>query len=193
VAIHENTIVAGARGDRTSATLGGAAYVFENNGAGWASADLRQLLPSDPVISGYFGSAVAIQDEIIVVGSPNDDDSGYNSGSAYVYTRNGADWITNPPIEAKLTASDGNVNDLYGSSVATNGVDVAIGAIYTDDQGNNSGSVYLYTRNGVDWTTTSCGRGGTSQLWGQSPCLSQKWRGLGYQHGNRIGFTEPPL
>jgi hypothetical protein len=154
VAIHENTIVAGARGDRTSATLGGAAYVFENNGAGWASADLRQLLPSDPVISGYFGSAVAIQDEIIVVGSPNDDDSGYNSGSAYVYTRNGADWITNPPIEAKLTASDGNVNDLYGSSVATNGVDVAIGAIYTDDQGNNSGSVYLYTRNGVDWTTT---------------------------------------
>jgi hypothetical protein len=42
-----------------------------------------------------------------VIGSALDDDSGENSGSAYIFVRSGTTWTE----QGKLTASDGGAGD----------------------------------------------------------------------------------
>ncbi|QDV50075.1 Calx-beta domain-containing protein [Gimesia fumaroli] len=153
VSIYQDTIVVGARSDHSVVSAGGAAYIFEKNGLDWSTPDIRQLTSSDLDQNDFFGAAVSIQDNLIVVGAPKDNTSSVDSGSAYVFTKNGADWITNAPVEAKLTASDASSYDYFGYSVTTNGVDVAVGAHQTDDFGYGTGSAYLYSPNGSDWTT----------------------------------------
>ena len=52
----------------------------------------------------------------------------------------------------KLTASDGAVGDYFGYSVAIDGNTAVIGAVYDDDNGNNSGSAYVFRFDGSNWT-----------------------------------------
>jgi hypothetical protein len=75
-----------------------------------------------------------------VVGGPYDDDKGFNSGSAYVFTRSGTTWSE----KAKLTASDGASDDRFGRWVAVSGDTAVVGAYTDDDKGGNSGSAYAY-------------------------------------------------
>jgi len=59
--------------------------------------------------------------------------------------------ITVDPIiygsEIKLTASDGAASDRFGNSVSVNGDVAIVGAIWDDDQGDLSGSAYIFERN----------------------------------------------
>jgi len=48
--------------------------------------------------------------------------------------------------EQKITASDGAAGDYFGSSVAVSGDTALVGAYYDDDNGDRSGSAYLYQR-----------------------------------------------
>ena len=48
---------------------------------------------------------------------------------------------------AKLTAGDGAAEDIFGNSVSIDGDTMVIGAVYDDDNGVNSGSAYVFTRN----------------------------------------------
>ena len=47
---------------------------------------------------------------------------------------------------AKLTADDGQSYDRFGNSVSIDGDTMVIGAVYDDDNGDNSGSAYVFTR-----------------------------------------------
>ena len=59
----------------------------------------------------------------------------------YVFTRTGTDDSTWTETK-KLTASDGEENDHFGTSIAFDGNTALIGAIGVDDNGSYSGSVY---------------------------------------------------
>ncbi|MBT3221954.1 MAG: hypothetical protein HN348_23005, partial [Proteobacteria bacterium] len=94
----------------------------------------------------------------VVVGAFFDDDNGQNSGSAYVYLGS----TTVATNEAKLVASDGADEDYYGRSVSGAGDingdgydDIIVGAQNDDNEGDNSGSSYLYFGNssGISPTT----------------------------------------
>ena len=101
----------------------------------------------DGEVSNYFGYVVAISGNTAVVGARWDDDNGDNSGSAYVFDRNGNSWVQ----QAKLTNSDGSAGDVFGDSVAISGSTVIIGSYLDDDNGDNSGSAYVFVRNGNTW------------------------------------------
>jgi len=85
------------------------------------------------------------------VGAGEDDvnDNGSDSGSAYVFTRTGTTWTQ----QAKLTASDGTENDLFGVSLAIAGNTIVVGACEADNgsstvaDGVESGSAYVYDLN----------------------------------------------
>ena len=67
--------------------------------------------------------------------------------------------------QAKLTASDGAPKDWFGWSVSVSGDTAVVGALYDDDNGFHSGSVYVFVRAGSTWTeqaklTASDGAGG---------------------------------
>jgi len=146
VAISGDTIVVGAWGDDTGQ---GSAYVFERNESGAdAWGEVKKLTASDGRGYDWFGYAVAISFDTIVVGAYADNiGAKSNQGSAYVFERNktGADlWGQ----VVKLTASDGAAHDDFGYSVAISGDTIVVGAL-DDNIGANSnqGSAYVFERN----------------------------------------------
>ena len=83
-----------------------------------------------------FGEEIAIADGLIVIGSPGWN-TGSGQGAVYVF-----DVDLNPLF--RITASDGASGDSFGSDIAVGSGRIVIGANSDDDNGTNSGSVYVY-------------------------------------------------
>jgi hypothetical protein len=97
---------------------------------------------SDVAAYDYFGYSISIDGTTLVVGAHGDDDNGPNSGSVYVYDLTKT--ITDEGFERKITASDGAADDAFGFSLAIDGTTLVVGVYNNDDNGTNSGSVYVY-------------------------------------------------
>jgi hypothetical protein len=138
----------------------GAAYIFEMDGNGdWIQK--QKIVASERGIYRSFGQSVAISGDYIVVGAvgSNSDASGANplgnAGAAYVFKRNGAGvWEQHQ----KLVASDREVGDYFGNSVAISNTYIIVGAWFEDHNvsgtGNlpNAGSAYIFEMDGNgDW------------------------------------------
>ena len=145
VAISGDVAVIGARGDADQGGSTGSAYVFRYNGSVWE--EEYKLLASDGASGDEFGYSVAIDGDAAVIGTPFDDDNGIGSGSAYVFRFQGSSWSQ----EAKLTASDGAMDDQFGRSVAISGDTIVVGAWHDEDNGDGSGSAYIYQFDGSSW------------------------------------------
>jgi len=149
VAISNDTIVVGGAhwDDNDNCDRSGSAYVFTGSGTNWT--EQAKLTASDGAVEDYFGGSVAIAEDTIVVGADGDNDKGEHSGSAYVFTRTGTTWTE----QAKLTASDGAAEDLFGRFVAISNDTIVVGAHWDDnDNGDRSGSAYVFTHTGTTWT-----------------------------------------
>lgn len=145
VAVSGDLIVVGAQLDDDNGNTAGAAYIYRFDGASWVQE--RKLLTSDGATGDLFGIAVAIAGNAIVVGAFRDDDSGNESGSAYVFRFDGANWIE----EDKLTASDGAAFQFFGISVAITADVIVIGADLDGENGLFAGAAYVYRFDGADW------------------------------------------
>ncbi len=118
-----------------------------------------RLTASDRANADSFGRWVAVDGDFVVVGSWQDDDGGTDSGSVYVFTKPSGGWGTwgglsstaKDALTAKLTASDAAADDHFGWSVAVDGDNVVVGAYGNDDDGSDSGSVYLFTKPSGGW------------------------------------------
>jgi hypothetical protein len=108
----------------------------------------QKLEPPDPAKEDYFGWSVALEGDTLVVGSRFDDDKGTDSGSVYVYVRDGAGWTQ----QAKLVASDGMPGDQFGWAVTLSGDTIAVGAVDDDGFSVDQGSAYVFVRNGTIWS-----------------------------------------
>jgi len=153
VAIDGDTALVGASGDND---FTGSAYIFQRQGDGsWS--ETAKLTASDGEHGEGFARSVAISGETALVGAKNDDDNGYDSGSAYIYQRQAdGSWS-----EQKLTASDGAAEDLFGISVAISGETALVGAYGDDDNGSVSGCAYIFgppapPANGACCAPTGC-------------------------------------
>lgn len=168
VAISGDTMVVGSRlepsastgvnGDQTntSATAAGAAYVFVRSGESWVQQ--AYLKASDTTRGDWFGFSVAIDGDTLVVGAREatrtsaDDATLRYAGVAYVFTRSDETWSQ----QAYLKASNIDVGDRFGESVAVSGDTVVVGAPFEggDDSGNfdDAGAAYVFTRSDTTWT-----------------------------------------
>jgi hypothetical protein len=106
------------------------------NGAAWT--EQAKLTASDAGRDDWFGISVAISQNYAIIGAMRDDDDGTDSGSAYVFMRNGAAWTE----QAKLTASDAAAHDRFSESVGISGDYAIVGASLGND--NGSGSAYVF-------------------------------------------------
>ena len=148
VAIDGDTAVVGAYMPAGAKT--GAAYVFVRSGEPgsevWTQQD--KLTASAGAGFDYFGISVAIEGDRIVVGANNADVDGViDAGAAYVFERNGNHWNQ----RAKLTASNGDSEDRFGNAVALSGDTIAVGGYLKNTPFTNSGSAYVFVRNGGQW------------------------------------------
>ena len=154
-----STIAVGADADDDNGYSSGSVYVFTRPATGWSSsASSAKLTASDGAAGDLFGHAVSVSADgsTIAVGARGDDDNAENSGSAYVFTRPSGGWSSSAS-SAKLTASDWAEGDVFGHavSVSADGGTIAVGAIGDDDNGENSGSAYVFTRPATGWTAAS--------------------------------------
>jgi len=125
---------------------GGSAYVFRRSGESWN--EEAKLTPADGDVTENFGSAVGIDGGTALIGLDDDDLNGPSSGSAYVFRRSGGSWNE----EAKLTPTDGNIGDYFGSAVGMDGDTALVGAFGDEDpNGNGGGSAYVFRRSGGSW------------------------------------------
>jgi hypothetical protein len=147
VSISGYTMVIGALGDDDDGSSSGSAYVF-TRGSAFIWTQIAKLTASDGASMDYFGHSVSIDGDTIVIGAKYDDDKGSQSGSAYVFTRNTAGDLTSGWTQrAKLLAGDGATGDNFGYSVSIDSDTIVIAAWADDDDGSNSGSAYVFTRN----------------------------------------------
>jgi FG-GAP repeat len=146
VAVSGDTAVVGANRDDDKGTDAGAVYVFVRSGTTWTQQ--AKLTAADGGAFDNFGTSVAVSGNTALVGSMFDSDVVSGGGSAYVFVRSGTTWTQ----QAKLLAADGQVSDQLGISVALEGDTAVVGTVDDDDNGERSGSAYVFVRSGTTWT-----------------------------------------
>ena len=151
VSIYEDTTVVGApHYENTSVSGVGAVNVFTVAGSTWTEQQCIQA--SDKELDDHFGSSVALYDDTIIVGAPEEDTGGTDTGAAYIFTRSGTTWTQ----QQKIQASDRGLGDGFGSSVTLLNSNLAlVGAPYESSYGDHSGSIYAFTLDGT-WTEDQC-------------------------------------
>ena len=122
-----------------------AAYIFRRTPSGWHQQ--KKFTTDDVVVAGRienmgrFGLQVAVSDDMVVVGSPNDPTLAYWSGSAYVYRRNGeSNWV----LDQHIFPSDAARDDQFASEVAISGETVLLGAWFKSSDVPVAGAAYIY-------------------------------------------------
>ena len=145
VSIGGNFAIVGAPSDNDNGSGSGSAYIYALQDGSWN--EVIKLTASDGAANDIFGFSVSISDEIAIVGAYGDDDNEPGSGSAYIYERQGSTWNE----AAKLTASDRAGLDRFGYRVSNSGDLAIVGAPGDDDNGADSGSAYIYERQGSTW------------------------------------------
>ena len=162
-----------------SANASGAVYIFTRNGSSWSQQ--AYVKASNTEANDSFGHSItlAADGNTLVVGAPfedsnatgiggnQSDNSESASGAAYVFTRSGSNWSQQAYVKAYNT----DASDQFGHSVAlaADGNTLTIGASLEDNSGTgiingfpgfpnadnaatNSGSVYVFTRSGNNWS-----------------------------------------
>lgn len=163
VAAHGDVVVMGAPGvEETEAAFDtGAVYIVTRKAETWGAEDFR-LTASDAKPKDGFGAAVAVSGDTVIVGVPDADDKGENSGAAYVFKREGSSWTE----EAKLAPSNASTKEKFGRSVAVEAGTAVIG-MWRDrdnsvdipdtllDKAYGQGSVFVFERLSDGWQETA--------------------------------------
>jgi len=123
----------------------GSAYVYRQINGGWKH--WSSLTPSNPNLSDVFGSAVAINGPVALVGAYRKSDPEFRSGAVYVFRQRGGVWTE----ERKLSPSDSVSNGGFGQSISMSGDSAVIGAVgYGPVLG--AGAAFVYSGPTSSWS-----------------------------------------
>ncbi|MDB4306013.1 hypothetical protein N9980_00440 [bacterium] len=124
--------------DNTGGIDAGSAYVFSRSGNTWT--EVQKLTASDASAGDYFGGYVFVDGDTAIISASGDDHSGYtDSGSVYVFARDGGVWTE----QQKFTASDAGDNQSFGWGLAVDGDTLVVGSL--------AEKVYTFNRVGDLW------------------------------------------
>lgn len=138
VSINGDTVVIGADWKDFDSDSVGAVYIFYRNEGGAHNWGEVKKIPST-YLNGHFGCSVSICGDTVIAGDSYDDENGYLSGAAYVFSRDkgGAD---NWGEIKKIMASPGYSQENFGESVSVSGDIAVVGAPAS------SGRAYIFYR-----------------------------------------------
>ncbi|SFR62537.1 FG-GAP repeat-containing protein [Halogeometricum rufum] len=147
VSVSGDTLFVGAPFVDTGGFNRGAAYVFERDTDTGTWSQVQKLQPPDTNTNDFVGVAVSVADDTALVTTRNEEDNGFDAGSAYVYERDDGQWEQ----IAKLFPDDPASNDWFGFSGALSGATAAVGA---PQKQNRTGAAYVFERR-VGWGQTA--------------------------------------
>jgi hypothetical protein len=169
VCIDGDYAIVGAPYDYVSYTNQGSAYIFKREGENWV--EKKRLTASDGASSDYFGCSVSINGDYAIVGAYYDNVSYTDQGSAYIFKREGENWVE----KKRLTASDGASSDYFGCSVSINGDYAIVGAYYDNVSYTDQGSAHIFKREGENWVEKPkliASDGASYDYFGYSVCIN---------------------
>jgi len=134
VSVSGDTALIGAAGNN------GAAYVFVRSGDAWSQQ--QTLTGAGGTAYDNFGVSASVDGDTAAVGASG---SAVTQGAAYVFVRGGGVWSQ----QQKLTASDGEAGDAFGSALSVSGDTAVIGA---PGKNGSRGAAYVFVRSGTTWT-----------------------------------------
>ncbi len=105
-----------------------------------------ELIAEDGDVGDMMGVSVDISEGRVIAGAWFNNHAGTNSGAAYVFEEVKGQWSQT----AKLVADDAYTQDSFGRRVAIEGDVCIVTAPLDDDNGESSGSAYVYQYDG-DW------------------------------------------
>lgn len=143
VAIQGDTIAVGVPESDDAGTQSGSAYVFVRSAGVWG--EQAKLTAANASAEKFFGAAVALSDETVVVGSQP---LFFASGAAYVFVRSAGTWSQ----QAELRSPSRDSSDGFGTGVVITQDTIVVGARGTDTDAANAGAVYLFGRSAGTWS-----------------------------------------
>jgi len=124
----------------------GAAYIYSRVDGVWTLEE--KMNAPVPIDNGEFGWSVAVNGERAFAGEIFDDTKGYRAGSVHAYVVGESGWIH----ESEITASNAEIEDYFGYSIALSGDRLLIGALlHNEDPATRGGTVYVFDWDGLDW------------------------------------------
>lgn len=130
VAIHGNHIVVGAYTDDDAALYSGSAYIYRTTDFGESWVQILKLVAADAALNDKFGCSVAIEADVIAIGT--------DAAGVYIFSQSSGRWYQSQ----KIVPPHLSTSNCPG--VAISGNRMLIGAFWDDDASIESGSVYPY-------------------------------------------------
>lgn len=136
-----------------SADGSGQAFVFKRSSGSWDATPSDVLAPAAPdndPDDRFFGNAIAVSGDTLVVGQWFNSTAEFDSGAAFVYEGSPGAWAA----PQKLQASNGGGGDTFGSAVDIDGdvIVVGAGAAQKPDFAFRDGAAYVFERVGGTWS-----------------------------------------
>jgi hypothetical protein len=159
-------------------TYYGSVYVYHRNSGGtdvWEQ--VAKITASDSASWDRFGHSISISGDYAIVGAHGNRDYGTRSGSAYVFNRD-QDGIDAWGQVTKIKASDSSAEKWFGNSVSISDDYAIIGAPGDNENGDGSGSAYVFYRN----------QGGTD-IWGQTAKITASDGARGDHFGKSVSIS----
>ncbi|PID64990.1 MAG: hypothetical protein CR962_00460 [Gammaproteobacteria bacterium] len=124
-------------------------YIFDFDGSSWEQSAKFTININDRV----YGRSISLHGNRLAVGANWADIDGNDfQGAVYIFDFNGSSWVQS----AKLTASDGEASDRFGSSITLGGNRLVIGATGANVNNNNDqGAVYIFDFNDGSWVQSA--------------------------------------
>lgn len=122
----------------------------QSNGSTNGYGGVKDLCPatsSDGNAGDVFGDAIDINGDWAIIGARQHDLPNDNNGAAYIFQRQGNCWVEH----FKLTASDAQLGDAFGGSVAISNDYAIVGAKEVDGPIFRVGAAYIFERQGNTW------------------------------------------
>ncbi len=169
VDVFGNYVAVGAKSSDTNGSESGSVYIYKLDDISFE----RKIYATDAASQDYFGTAVKITENYIVVGVPGKE-------AAYIYK------IDDLLYERIITASDGEPEARFGFSISVVGDSLLIGA-YEDNNNyhTDNGAAYLYSLTDVTYELKISETDTTfNDNYGYGVAISNEYIVIGTRHGN---------
>ncbi|GAB5496765.1 MAG: hypothetical protein Phyf2KO_18450 [Phycisphaerales bacterium] len=134
IAIQDGIVAVGATYDDDNGIDAGSVYIFD----AVSGQELREIYAIDGAASDRFGDVIDIDSGVLAVGVPSHEHGGLRSGAGYLI-----DLATGAHLDKLLPAGRAFGEAIGGSISIDNGI-VCLGAWSNNDNGNDSGTAYLF-------------------------------------------------
>lgn len=157
-------------------TNAGAAHVFEAASGAFEGT----LLAPDGQPQDRFGSAIAAEGGLVVVGARQHDQGGTESGTTYLFD------LPTGAFLAEMSPSDSSAGQHFGAAIAMDSDHIVVGAIQDLAPSGSEGSMYVFDRAGVQLHKLVPDVPAAMALFGQGLDLSEGKAlvGASHQSGN---------